>query len=222
MKISVQSNLEPVRRQLGALRGQVPFVTSVAINDVARKAQAATPSLFERVLDRPKPFTTKSAVFVKFSNKASLEATVGLKDIQARYLAPLLSGEERRQKPVEQKFMGRYFVPGNGLQLDAYGNVPKATLLAIVRAVTSGAPIWKGRRVFVVPDGQRLPAGVYAGDKAKAKKRQNKAEPLLIFAKRAPRYKKVLDFVGEVERVVRTEFPSAFERALRRAMETAR
>ena len=52
MKISVQSNLEPVRRKIGALRDQVPFATSVAINDVARKSQAAVPSLFERDMEK--------------------------------------------------------------------------------------------------------------------------------------------------------------------------
>ena len=222
MKIDVKQDLDRVRRDLGAMREQVPFAASVAINDVARKSQAAIPPLLERVLDRPKPFTTKSPVFLKFSTKTNLEATVGLKDKQASYLAALLSGQERKQKPIEQKFMGRYFMPSRGLPLDAYGNVSKATMLAIVRAVTSGAPIWKGKRVFLVPDGQRLPAGVYAGDKVKAKRRENKAEPLLVFVKRAPRYRRVIEFAAEVERVVRSEFASAFERAYRRAVETAR
>ncbi len=221
--ISVQHDLHKIKAEMTRIeRDQIPFAASLAINAVARKAKEALPGAFERLLDRPKPFTTQSGFFSTNSNRVNLQATVGLKDIQAGYLAPLLSGQPRKQKGSEQRFMGRFFIPAPAVPLDSYGNVTKANLVAILKAAESKTE-WKGKRIVVFPSGNgRLPPGVYASNKRRGLKTEKRGLTLLLrFVSRAPGYKKRLHLGDEVQRVVRGEFAGAFASAMARAVGSA-
>ena len=222
--ITVKHDLDKLKAEMTRVqKEQLPFAASLAINAVARKAKEALPSVLERLLDKPKPFTTKSAFFTTSANKTTLQATVGLKDIQAGYLAPLLAGQPRKQKGSEQRFMGRFFVPAPAVPLDAYGNVTKANLVAILKAAESKTE-WKGKRIVVFPSGNgKLPAGVYASNKRRGVKSEKRGLTLLLqFVNRAPGYRQRIRLGEEVGRVVRAEFASAFATAMARAEASAR
>ena len=222
--ITVSHDLDKLKAEMTRVqKDQLPFAASLAINAVARKAKDAMPAVLERLLDKPKPFTTKSAFFTTSATKATLQATVGLKDVQAGYLAPLLSGGGRKAKASEQRFMGRFFVPAPAVPLDAYGNVTKANLVGILKAAESGGE-WKGKRIVVFPTGNgKLPAGVYASNKRRGLKSEKRGLTLLLqFVSRAPGYRQRIRLGEEVERVVRAEFAAAFAIAMARAEATAR
>ncbi len=219
MQLHVKHDLDAARQALGEIqRGQIPFATSLAINAVARQAREKMPSVFERAMDRPKPFTTRSSIFTTTATKAHLEATVGIKDKQADYLAALLAGGTRRLKVVEQRFQGRFFVPARGAPVDSYGNVTKATQLALLRAATTGGE-WRGKRIVVLHQQQGTrPAGVYAVAKGRAARRGSQAMTLLLlFVARSPAYRRTIRFDDEVGAVVKAGWQAAFVAAMARA-----
>lgn len=222
--ITVKHDLDKLKAEMTRVqKEQLPFAASLAINAVARKAKDMLPGVLERLLDKPKPFTTRSAFFTTSATKATLQATVGLKDIQAGYLAPLLAGKPRKQKGSEQRFMGRFFVPTSAVPVDGYGNVTKANLLAILKAAESKGE-WRGKRIVVFPSGNgKLPAGVYASNKRRGLKSEKRGLTLLLqFVSRAPGYRQRIRMGEEVDRVVRAEFPAAFATAMARAEASAR
>lgn len=221
--ISVQHDLHKIKAEMSRVqKEQIPFAASLAINAVARKAQATMPGVLERLLDKPKPFTTKSGFFATYSKKTNLQATVGLKDVQAAYLAPLLAGGPRKTKPAEQRFMGRFFVPAPGVPIDSFGNVTKANLVAILKAAADRTE-WKGKRIVVFPNGNgRRPAGVYASNKRNGLKTEKRGLTLLLlFVSRAPGYRQRIRLGEEVSKVVRADFGSEFAKAMTRAMGSA-
>ena len=136
--MNVRADLDRVRKHLDRVQKDVQKATVRALNNSAFRISREVGDEVAGKIDSPSAFTRKSMVVARKANDGDLSAEVRMKDIQARYLAPLMRGGARVLKPVEQKFMGRPFVPGPGLQLNASGNVPKATLLALLRAVASG------------------------------------------------------------------------------------
>lgn len=216
------SELRALKARIANIRTeQIPYATSRAINDVARQVQSAFSAELTAKLDKPKPFTTNAPTFLLPATKTELVAEVGLKDAQARYLAPLLTGGSRIQKPVEQRFMGRYFVPSRIMPKDAYGNVSKANLLALLKAASTKDGAWKGRRVIVIARNASASPGVYWGNKVRGRGK-GKLEPLLLFVDGPPRYRKRLSLRETAQQVVRAQFPDLFMAAYKRAVETAK
>lgn len=212
MRIKVEFDTRGVTRWLDDVqKRQIPFASALALTRLAEAAKAEMPQTLERILEAPKPFTTKSGVFVQRATKTSLASVVGFKDRQAAYLAPLLDGGRRKLKPAEQRFMGRPFVPGPGVRLDRYGNVPKALLVRILKAVQAKAPLSDGRVVFM------LPSGVFA-----RRRQSQRIEPLLFFADTQPTYKKMIDLAEIVGDVVQRRGQQEFSRALSQALRSAR
>jgi len=118
MDISVQSNLRQVQRQFGAfIDKQLPFATATALTALGKHVQADEKKQFNRVLDRPTPFTL-NAVGVKAARKSDLRAVVYVKDKAAGYLAPYESGDV-------QKVNGRAVLNPKASPVNQYGNLPR-------------------------------------------------------------------------------------------------
>ena len=119
--INIQIDTRTVERSLNDLgRKQLPFATSLAINDVLTDVKVAEPAAIEKEIDRPTPFT-KRGVFVKRATKRALSGIVGYKDIQAAYLSRLATGGKRSAK-------GRAIVVPVGQRVNKYGNMPRGAL----------------------------------------------------------------------------------------------
>lgn len=209
--ISVQGDFEGLRRHLEKLQADINKAAVRALNSSAfRVAREAGTEIAGRV-DNPVAFTKKPLVVASKATDTDLTAVVRIKDIQARYLGPVISGGARPLKRSEQRFMGRAFVPGRGIALNANGNVPKATLLALLKAVgTGGKGTFKSMPVFVGKPG-RLPAGVWG-------KKGRELVPLLIFVEGTPSYRRQIDFRSIAEssasRIVADEFGRAMAAAV--------
>lgn len=221
MKID-SSELSSLKSKISNLRrDQLPYAYARALTATARDVQRAMPEVLDRTLERPTPFT-RNGMFVTAATKIELAALVGFKDIQARYLAAIIKGTTRTEKPSEQKFLGRYFVPASGLTKNVYGNVPKNTLVAILRAAVDGTA-YKGGRVFVLATATaKHAAGVYLAKRRTTKKASSQQlTPLLFFVAQAPRYKRLLDFPREVHAIVNARFGSNFRAAYAAAVGSA-
>lgn len=212
MKIDIRFDTSQIERQLTDLqRKQIPFATAVTLTRLAEAVKDEMPGELSRVLDRPKPFTARNSIYTQRATKSRLVAVVGFKRIQARYLEALIEGGRRDLKGSEQRFLGRPIVPGPDVRMDAYGNVPRQTLVRILRAAQAKAYLPDGRFVFVTDE------GVFA-----RKKTSRTIQTLLLFADTRPVYTQTIDLHGVARRVIARRAQAEFNRALVQALRTAR
>jgi hypothetical protein len=203
--ISVRSNLKQVTRQLSALAyKQVDFAAAQAINDLARQVAAAEQANIKEVFEKPKPFTV-NAIGVKGATKRNLTAIVFVRPIAAKYLAPYEDGG-RHELP------GRALLNPKNIRLDQYGQLTRATLQRL-----------KARSdVFIGPVNTKH--GVVNGvwQRTKARRGVRAGLKLLIRFGDALPVGKRLGYGAKARDVVAKGWHAAFDRAMARALATAR
>lgn len=182
--ISVDADIKATMRQLtGLARDQIPFATSVAINNLAKRGQEAIRNQMQAKLDRPKPYTL-GGTFIARGNKRNPVATVGLIDkprganrAPVKFLGAQLSGGERAMAGYEVALRaigalpnGWRAVPSERIKLDRYGNMQRKDLAEIIGALKSGFRVAAGRGkrthmrgYFVALPGQRTTAHLHPG-----------------------------------------------------------
>jgi hypothetical protein len=190
---------------LAHLREDLPKATAMTLTFMGQAAKAAAAKEVLRAFDRPTPWTQKST-YLKSAKVDNLQAEVYIKDLSINSLAHHIDGGKRRAKGMEKllrsagvlKGSWQYVVPGSGLKLDAFGNIPKGEINKILSALKAqfdplANTTAKSRkrnknqsRYFVITGAssmvtrKRLPPGVWyrGGDGA-----QSYIKPLLIFVK---------------------------------------
>lgn len=138
-KFDVKSALEQLAY---AKDKQLPFATSLAINNTAKIIKEREIHEMRDVFDRPTPYVLNS-IFIKPSNKQNLTATVGIKDTgrkpAAKILLAEIDGGSRRLKGYEIALRaagalpnGYYTVPGEAATMDQYGNIAPSQIRQIL------------------------------------------------------------------------------------------
>lgn len=219
--LSIKVELKGAEKFLNSvsdLGKQVRYAAAVALTRTARQVSIAGQEEVAKVFDKPTPFIRRAIGFTS-ATKQTLAARVFVKDRQQRYLLPHITGGGRPLKPFEQR-LGQpaksvgFWVPGPGVRLNTYGNIPLATIKQIA-AQLQGAKSARGkfREVFVgVPKNQpQRPFAVWA------KTKSGGLVPLLIRIDN-PNYTKRFDFQGIARRVVGQTFENEFNRALKEAL----
>lgn len=230
--------MDDLRRKLNDIGGkQVPFAAARAITQTAKSVEKKLQADMAGAFKSPSPYVKRST-FATVATKASLSATVGLKDQKpsggtapAVLLKEHFTGGRRGNKPFEKAIIalgampaGYRAVPGGGMKLDAYGNPSRKDIGEMLGSLRSRTQVWKGRGknvelvgYFVVPAGAqgRLPAGIYK------RVARGALRCMFIFVKQAD-YRKVLDFERTAQQVVAAEFQPNFDKAFAEAMRTAR
>lgn len=254
MQIRINTNIAQVQRALQQQASQVPFALSVALNRTAIAAQSDLKREMATLFDRPTPYFLNSPRVIR-ATKTRLQATVWFKDRNSvenssDLALPHIKGGDRAVKPMEQRLQraglmpaGWRAVPGQGADLDIYGNMSRGQISQLLNVLgtyreagynkanaATRARLAKGNvkrnvygfEYFVNPvgsaRGRHLLPGVY--------KRVRTAfgtslKPVLIFV-RSTRYKARLDFEGIVKRAVDQRFPVEFDAAFDQAVRTAR
>lgn len=123
---------------------QFPYAMMLTLNDAAFAVRKAWADEMPKVFDRPTP-STINAVLINKATKRTLEAQVFLRSETsggtppARYLEADVKGGQRRVKPFEKLLRnagvlgsGEFAVPGKGMKLDAFGNIPKSVIVAVL------------------------------------------------------------------------------------------
>lgn len=201
-------------RQLGAVEKQLPYALSLALNDTIKQdVEPALQTEMRSAFDRPTPFTMR-AVGLKFSHKKKLRAEVYVRRIQAQYLAREWKGGARRPKNKALP------VPGKGMNLNAYGNMPKGAVKRLVARKDTfiGRPGRGDRKSGPVGIWQRPKRGKRRGGTVGSKGRLE----LLVLLSGAQDYDPRFDFDGVISRTVTKQLPYRLVGAVRRAMATAR
>ena len=198
MEITVKDNIKEVQRQLSRLqRKQLPFATSMALNNTAFQAQRALKKQAPIKMDRPTKFTV-NAFQVKKSSKRNLVATVFVNENRADYLKYQIHGGTRVSK-------GRGTgVPTRHKKLNAYGNVPGRR---------SG--LVKGKKQFIATI-KGVP-GVW-----QRYGRGGRAVKLMVGFEKQVTYRPRFPFYKIVGGLVRNRFQKNMEAAIVRALQTSR
>lgn len=249
-KLDVRADISRFERKLNSLhRNQIPFATSLAVNNTAKDVKAELVKEMERVFDRPTPFTLNS-LQLKPGNKVNPTATVWVKDkpfkgrAPIEWLGPAIYGGQRTHKRGETMLRQRGHLP-NGWYvrpatwaLDQHGNITKGLMSKIMAAldanldrsvVTKRKPLRKGGRrqsrkaeFFVAKPGERKTAHLPPGVYQRTAFGFGSAiRPTLLFITGSS-YRKRLDFFGVAERTARKMFRRRFKEALRHSIRTAR
>lgn len=223
LSITVQQDLPKASAWAKRIGKQLPFATSLALNNTGFDVRKSLNESTKGVFHVPVRFT-QTAFLVKKSKKSDLTALVFANDQQgkdrARYLRFGAAGGARPQKGMDLYFGGRYlndgtipagayFMPTSLVKTNRSGNITVATLRRIAKQVNTG-------KAFVgTPTGGGRPPGVYQRDKAQLK-------PLFIATTARPKYQSIFDIEGIGSKVVERRFNQHFDAALARAMQSAR
>lgn len=257
--IRIQIDDSQARAGLGELQRQLPFATALALTRTAEAATVAVQQEMATVFDRPTPFTFK-AMRVIPARPAQLEAAVVFKDLGGKGLADAKTryghqvfGGARATKRMETLLrrsglllMSEDAVPGEGAQLDAYGNMSRGQIVQILswfqtfgeegftanstRATrqkrAAGTRRTRGQRFFFRRErpgrGIYLATAVTVPSARRGAASQNwSIKPVLMFVRRSM-YRPRLDVEGVVQRTVQTQFRSWFDDAFAQAARSAR
>lgn len=198
MEISVKDNIKEIERQLSRLqRKQIPFATSMALNNTAFQARKALMAQAPVKLNRPTKYTV-NAFRVAKASKRKLVASVYVDDSRAHYLKYQIEGGTRIGKGMGTG------VPTRNRKLNAYGNIPGRR---------SG--LVKGKKQFISTI-KGVP-GVWERYGRKGRKVR-----LMVGFEKQVTYRPLFPFYKIVGGVVRGRFKRNLERAIVRALGSAR
>ena len=222
----VTVNIAPAMRLLDRTGKQVRYASAVALTRTAKRLEKLAEEEVGRVFHKPTRFVQRG-FYTRPANVSNLEAVIGIKDRQAKVLLPHIIGGGRDRKPFEEKLASDsskaagYWVPGEGIRLNASGNMTKGQIVQIAAGLKRTG---KYADVFVgVPLGHPgAPYGIWGRKtKGRGKKAVSGIVPLLIRIS-APTYRKRFDFEGIAKKNAPRIFKEEFDRAFRQAMAGAR
>mgnify|MGYP000179001052 FL=1 len=96
MQVSVKSNIKEITKwTTNAQKKQIPFATSVAINNTLFDLKKEMAKQMDKKLDRPTPFT-KRGFFINKAKKNLLVGVLLMKDIVANYMHYQIEGGIRQ------------------------------------------------------------------------------------------------------------------------------
>jgi len=218
-KISVKSNVRRFTKKLPLyLREQVPFATSVALNETAKKAAKAQRAQAQRIFDRPTPFLLngiysprgRGSFRGKRSTKRDLKAVLipGLKgrnrfdDASARINEVIrIQTQGGTRLPKKRALV----VPTSSARLNRYGNLTRNRVQTLLNRSD----------VFSAGRGQGLPPGIY-------KRQRNGGLRMLIAYEPSASYDREYPYYRIARGVVRSQFDKEFRKAFKKAVRTAK
>ena len=221
IKLSIDQDLKGFERFTKNYRKQLPFATSLALNDTGFDMRQAFNKGTLSVFHKPTTFTQKAFLTTK-SKKTNLIVHVFAKDKEgsdaARYLRFGVQGGARPPKGFERYFAGlpndktidRYFMPTRQTKRDGKGNITRATLKKLSTRVTTGT-------AFIgTPRNSTRPPGLYVREK------NNKLLAKFITTNRKPTYTGRFNLQVIGDKVIRRRFNQHFDKAMSKAIATAK
>lgn len=205
--VEIKINTDEISKQLRWYqREQLPFATSLALNNVANDVAKDITASMDYELDRPTPFTkmafmTKAGKFKgKRSTKRNLMVSIIADSIQAEYLLFQVHGGIR--KPKKQAIL----VPTLKAPKDKYGNITRAT-----------------RRRYAQPTGTLFHAGERENKQPGVYKRTRRSATEMLAAYEVQtEYKPRFNIFETASKSVATNFTPRMIEALTKALNSAR
>ena len=226
INLTIDQDLSKATAWSKAIQKQLPFATSLAINNSAFDARKALNSGTKGAFNAPVKFT-QTAFLVQKSKKRELIALVYAQDKKgkdrARYLRFGIQGGKRPQKGMEVFFergvpndgtipSGAFFMPTKLVKTNASGNVTKATLAKISKGI-NGNP--NGGFFIGTPKGGNRSPGIYRRSKGQL-------HPYFIATTNKPDYRPRFNIEIIGSKVIERKFNTHFNAALTKALSTAK
>lgn len=232
IEFDIRTNIKQIERKLTNFAfKQVPFAQSQALNSLAKLTTVAEQANELKVLDRPKPFTTR-AIRVNRANKARPYAVISMMDTTAKYLEPYQFGGDNvlngkaLLKPI-----------GAVKDLDQFGNLPRKLLqqlkaradVFIGTVKTKAGPVNGVWQRAADASGMTSVTKVTRSGKVITRRvagyvpsREGRNLKLLIKFEDAHPVNQNLDWFGVASRVINKNFNREFGKALAKAIATAK
>lgn len=231
------TGVNQVRAEMEKLQKQIPFASALALTRTSELVKAELEREMASVFDRPTNWTLNSLRLFP-AKKTKLEARVWMKDEAdksgpaAKWLGPEIDGGQRQDKRSETLLRnkgvlpaGKYIMPGKRLKLDRFGNVSKGTVQKVLSGLGAQNDRYQNstnsrrskankKQYFVLGRGSSA-----VGIAERISKRNIKI--VLAFGSR-PSYGRRLDFYGIGQRVADKHLVVEFEKAIAKALATAR
>ena len=226
ISLSIDQDLSRATAWTKAVQKQLPFATSVALNNVAFDARKAINAGTKGAFHVPVKFT-QTAFLVQKSKKRTLAAFVYAQDKKgkdrARYLRFGIAGGTRPQKGLDRYFAnavpndgtipaGAFFMPTSLVKINASGNVTQATLRRISKGI-SGDP--RGGFFIGTPRGGNRAPGIY-------RRSREQLFPYFIASTDRPDYTGRFNIESIGAKVIERRFGIHFNKALSKALATAK
>ena len=221
LSLTIDQDLKGFERFTKNYRKQLPFASSVALNSTGFDIRQALNKGTLGAFDKPTTFTQKAFLTTK-SKKTNLVVHVFAKDKEgsdaARYLRFGVQGGARPPKGFERYFSGlpndgtidRYFMPTRQTKRDGKGNITRATLKKLSTRVTTGT-------AFIgTPRNSTRPPGLYVREK------NNKLLAKFITTSSKPTYRGRFNIEAIAGKVVQRRFDQHFDKAMSKAIATAK
>lgn len=248
MQISARfDGMQRLLDNLGQHARQIPFATMKAINWTAETTKKATEVAMRHDFDRPTPFVMRG-LFIDYATKTNLAAEVRVKDdalgLGAHSLAEKIGqqfsgGVGRLRGRMENAFerngyitAGEYLIPGPDATLDRYGNLSGGQINRIYAALrlfsdaaqnatasrrsrknakAAGRLFWSHGKGHT----SGLRRGLWGTDA------QGQPRLVLVVVPKVS-YRRLIELDRIAQITVDRDFRKNFERALLRAIETAK
>ena len=217
--LTIDQDLKGFDRFLNNNRKQLPFATSVALNNTGFDMRNAFNKGTLSAFNKPTRFTQKAFLTTK-SKKTNLVVHVFAKDKEgsdaARYLRFGVKGGTRPAKGYERFFSGlpndgtidAYFIPSQ-IKVDGFGNVTRANLKKVSAAV-------QNNKAFIgTPRNSSRPAGIYERDGDKLITR-------FVSVTSRPTYTGRFNLQAIGDKVINRRFDQHFNKAMTKAIATAK
>ena len=221
ISLTIDQDFKRFERFLNNNKKQLPFATSLALNDTGFDMRQAFNKGTLTVFNKPTNFTQKAFLTTK-SKKRNLIVHVFAKDKQgndaARYFRFGVQGGARPPKGFERYFAGLpndgstapYFMPTRQTKRDGKGNITRATLKKLSTKIAAGT-------AFIgTPRNSNRPAGIYVREK------NNKLIAKFITTNRKPTYTGRFNLQEIGDKVIQRRFNKYFNNAMKKAIATAR
>lgn len=238
MSIDIRQQAVAIKRAVNDIaRNQVPYAASRSLNQIAEAIRDQTQQRMPRVFEAPVRFTLNS-LYVRRSSKTNLEAQVGIKDIQARYLRTQERGGGRRHTRFEARLYfagvlrdGEYLIPT--ASSERFGNITRGTrtqILSQLQALREGSASdsERSKRSRKRSGSIFIPGEAGAGAREGGlprhiwRRKGVAIEPLFWIAKRQPRYRPRLGLEEGGRKTVQARWPILMRRELAAAMASRR
>jgi len=217
MQISVKSDVDKALKSMSRLHNkQVPFAAALGLTMTAKKVAKVEQRMMVRKLDRPTPFTIKGVKCQGASKNdfktGRLHSSVYLMDKQAEYLRFQIEGGTRTPKGQA------IAVPTSNVKLNRYGNLAGGQ--GRIKRLLAKKNVFQGTINGV--------AGVWQRPKRGKRSRGGSGTigqsglKLLVAYESSTQYQPRFDFYGIAERSVRTNVGKEMDKAIARALRSAK
>jgi len=217
MQISVKSDVNKALKSMSRLhKKQVPFAAALGLTMTAKKVAKVEQRMMVRKLDRPTPFTIKGVRWERADKKdfatGRLHSRVYLMPTQAEYLRFQIEGGTRTPRGTA------IAVPTSNVKLNRYGNLAGGQ--GRIKRLLAKKNTFQGTIGGV--------AGVWQRSKRGKRSRGGSGTigqsglKLLVAYESSAQYRPRFDFYGIAERSVRTNVGKEMDKAIGRALRSAK